>query len=64
VNIEVSIMALMGIDIRGNALTLKLAITTTWLDPRLNFYNLKVSTAGCPVLALLRIQTIFLLDLD
>jgi hypothetical protein len=55
VNIDVTIMALMGIDIGGNALTLKLAITTTWLDPRLNFHNLKVSTVRCPVLAVLRI---------
>jgi hypothetical protein len=38
-------MDLMGIAISQNELTLKLAITITWLDPRLNFYNLKASNS-------------------
>jgi Neurotransmitter-gated ion-channel ligand binding domain len=41
VNIDITITDLMGIDISGNQLTLKLDLVTTWSDSRLDFFNLK-----------------------
>jgi hypothetical protein len=42
--LDIAIVDLMEMDIRLNELTLKLAITTTWTDPRLSFLNLKANS--------------------
>jgi len=35
---------LMGVTMSANQLTLKLAISATWTDPRLSFRNLKANS--------------------